>query len=133
VKTVTAVAGLTAGALISASLMAAGPAYAANGTCQDYTLNSPTPLHQYPTDTSTTVKQLPEGYAVTGSCRYYQHNDPDGQHWFMQVNYIGPGNNGGYGYIWVQKLFNGEYHDCYDNGNLLSISPSSPYCPLINY
>jgi hypothetical protein len=48
----------------------------------------------------------------------------------MQVNYIGPGNNGGFGYIWVQRLDFGSSHLCaYNNGSVYSIGSSA--CPLV--
>jgi hypothetical protein len=44
----------------------------------------------------------------------------------MQV-YMG----GGYGYVWVQRLDDGQHHFCVNNGNVESIA--SDYCPLENY
>jgi hypothetical protein len=56
----------------------------------------------------------------------------------MKVNYIGPDNNDGYGYIWVQRLDYGSEHNCkYYSGQEFSIGTPYAYyggiivpCPL---
>lgn len=115
-------AGLGVGAFATAT-----PALAANGPCYDITNSQPTPLHYSWSSTSQTVKFLNNGYTVTGTCNYIDNVNEN--HWYMQVNYIGPNNNGGYGYIWVQRLDYGSAHNCkYQSGQTFGIG--SAYCPL---
>src|SRR5579859_5546675 len=96
-------AGILAAGLGTGVTMATAPqALAANGPCFDTTRAQPTPLHFSPSASSRTVKFLPNDHLVTGSCIYWDNRSEN--RWYMQVNYIGPNNNGGYGYVWVQRL-----------------------------
>ena len=120
-------AGLAAGVSAGAAALSATPALAVNGPCYDITNAQPTPLHYSWSASSQTVKFLHNDYQVTGTCNYVDNTSEN--HWYMQVNYIGPGNNGGYGYIWVQRLDYGSGHNCkYNTGNIFPIG-SGP-CPL---
>lgn len=118
---------LAAGLGVAAMAATATPAFAANGPCYDITNAQPTPLHYTWNKNSQTVKFLNAGSTVTGTCAYV--NNVNENHWYMQVNYIGPDNNGGYGYIWVQRLDYGSGHNCkYQSGATFAIGSS--YCPL---
>jgi hypothetical protein len=111
---------LIAGVGIGVITGIAAPALAANGPCYDVTNSQPTSLHFDPSAASKTIKFLNKGHTVTGTCIYI--DNPNENHWYMQVNYIGPDNNGGYGYIWVQRLHYGSRHDCkYYSGQVFSI------------
>jgi hypothetical protein len=86
-------------------------------------------VHYLPSDDSSispTITDVSSGATVTGTCNY-DNNTSEGR-WYMQVNYIGPGNNGGYGYIWVQRLKKGSTHMCVKNGTPTSIGSGA--CPL---
>jgi len=127
---------LTAGLAGGVAAATAAPAFAANGPCYDVTSAQPTPLHFDPSDSSQTIKFLSDDYTVTGTCNYWDNTSEN--RWYMQVNYIGPGNNGGYGYIWVQRLDLGSGHYCaYDSGQVFSIGTYyAGYgvpCPLYSY
>lgn len=127
-------AALTAGSLtlgIAGTTVIAAPseAFAANGPCSDIVYDQPTPLHQYPSSDSTTLKFLDSGHNVTGNCKYiYNTTDPQPGTVFMMVNYIGPGNQGGWAYIAIQHLDYGYYSECVDNGGVYSIGSGT--CPL---
>lgn len=111
---------LAAGLSAGAAAAAATPALAANGPCYDVTNSQPTPLHFDPSASSKTIKFLNNDSTVTGTCNYVDNTSES--RWYMQVNYIGPGNNGGYGYIWVQRLDYGSGHNCkYYSGQMFSI------------
>ena len=116
---------------LGAMAVTATPAFAANGPCHDLTIAQPTPLHFNPSDSSPTVKFLPNQYTVTGSCAYL--NNLSENRWYMQVNYIGPNNNGGYGYIWVQRLNFGAMHLCDVSSEFNFFSIGSGTCPLYAY
>jgi hypothetical protein len=119
-----------AGLAVGATAATAMPAFAASGPCYDVTNSQPTPLHYVPSASSQTIKQIHNDYTVTGTCIYYDNVNEN--RWYMQVNYIGPGNDNGYGYIWVQRLDYGRGHNCkYNSGQVFSIGSS--YCPLYYY
>lgn len=121
------VTGLGVGVTAATAAIAASPASAANGPCYDFAIAQPTPVHFVPSEGSQTVKFLNSGSQVTGTCNYYDNTSEN--HWYMQVNYIGPGNNNGYGYIWVQRLSYGSGHNCrYNTGNTFPIGSGA--CPL---
>ena len=124
------IAALGGGVTATTTVLTAAPALAANGPCYDVTIANPTSLHQWPSYKSLTVKFLPSNHTVTGTCNYsYNHREG---YWFMMVNYIGPNNNNGYGYIWVQRLQYGRSHHCKkEYGALLAIGSSA--CPLYLY
>jgi hypothetical protein len=105
-------------------------ALAANGPCSDFTLASPTPLHPYPSSDRGTIKFLPAGHAVTGNCQYiFNSTDPAGSGFlWMRVNYIGPGNNHGFGYINTAKLAYGYHGLCYRAGVAYEITTASNMC-----
>jgi len=129
-KLVGAACALITGLGVGITAATAAPAFAANGPCYDVTNAQPTALHFDPSDSSQTVKFLNNDSTVTGTCIYYDNVNEN--RWYMQVNYIGPGNNGGYGYIWVQRLDYGQGHNCkYNSGQIFSIG--SGYCPLYTY
>ena len=110
---------------VGAAVSSATPALA-SGPCRDAAIAQPTPMHHNASDSSETVKFLNAGTAVSGTCTYIE-NDSE-QRWYMQVDYTGPGNNNGYGYIWIQRLSYGSQFQCEDGGNIFSIG--SVYCPL---
>src|SRR5260370_23022660 len=99
---------LMAGVGMGVTAGTAAPALAANGPCYDVTNSQPTPLHFDPSAASRTIKFLNKGHTVTGTCFYV--DNPNDNHWYMQVNYIGPDNNRGYGYISVQRLDHRSSH-----------------------
>lgn len=122
---------LAAGLGMGVTAATAAPALAANGHCFDTTRAQPTPLHFSPSASSPTVKFLPDSYLVTGNCVY---RDNLSEHrWYMQVNYIGPYNNDGYGYIWVQRLNFGSLHLCDLNSDFNLFPIGSRTCPLHAY
>lgn len=122
---------LAAGLGMGMTMATAAPALAANGPCWDTTRAQPTPLHFSPSASSPTVKFLPNSYLVTGNCVY---RDNLSEHrWYMQVNYIGPHNNHGYGYIWVQRLNFGSLHLCDLNSDFNLFLIGSSTCPLYAY
>jgi len=116
---------------VGATAVTATPALAANGPCFDTTNAQPTPLHFSPSESSPTVKYLPRSHQVTGSCVYWDNLSEN--RWYMQVNYIGPDNNGGYGYIWIQRLGFGSLHLCDLNSDLNLFPIGSGTCPLYVY
>jgi hypothetical protein len=122
---------LAAGLSMGVTAATAAPAIAANGPCFDTTSAQPTPLHFSPSASSPTVKFLPDGYLVTGNCAYW--DNPTENRWYMQVNYTGPNNNGGYGYIWVQRLNFGSLHLCDLNSDFNLFPIGSSACPLYTY
>jgi hypothetical protein len=113
---------LAAGLAVGASAFAATPALAANGPCTDVAIAQPTAVHWTTSEASQTVKFLNDGSIVTGPCDYI--NNTSENHWYMRVNYTGPNNNNGYGYIWVQRLYWGSVHQCDFDGTIYNI-PSS--------
>jgi hypothetical protein len=114
---------LAAGLGTGAAAATAAPAFAANGPCYDVTNSQPTPMHFYASASSKTIKFLNNGSTVTGTCDYFDNAGEN--RWYMRVNYIGPDNNGGYGYIWVQRLRYGSGHNCrYYSGQWFSIGTS---------
>jgi hypothetical protein len=80
------------------------------GPCYDYTKAQPTPVHYEPSDSTPTVEFKNAGEVVTGNCVYM--NNTSENRWYMKVNYNGHDNNGGFGYIWVQRLSFGSEHGC---------------------
>jgi hypothetical protein len=120
-----AAAALGVGSITGIGFATAGPASAAS-PCSDEAIAQPTPVHATPNDQSATIKFKNYGDIVAGPCNYWSHNDPDGQHWYMQVVLSG----GGYGYIWVQRLYYGEFHECDHDGSIQSIGSGN--CPLFN-
>ena len=124
-------AGLGVGATAATAALTAAPASAANGPCFDTTSAQPTPLHFSPSASSPTVKFLPNNYLVTGNCIYWDNLSEN--RWYMQVNYIGPNNDGGYGYIWVQRLNFGSLHLCDLNTDFNFFQIGSSTCPLYAY
>lgn len=121
-------AGLGTGVVATA---AAPQALAANGPCFDETNAQPTPVHSEPSKSSRTVQFLPYLHIVTGNCIYRDNLSEN--RLYMQVNYIGPGNNGGYGYIWVQRLDFGTLHLCDLNTDFNLFPIGSRTCPLFAY
>jgi hypothetical protein len=124
------IAGLGVGATAATTALTAASASAANGPCVDITNAQPTPLHFDPSASSPTVKFLNSNYLVTGNCNYRDNLSEN--RWYMQVNYIGPNNNGGYGYIWVQRLDYGSEHLCALN-DFFTYPIGSGTCPLYQY
>ena len=110
---------LAAGLSVGATTFAATPALAANGPCTDVATAQPTAVHWGASASTMTVKFLNDGDIVTGPCDYI--NNPSENHWYMRVNYIGPNNNNGYGYIWVQRLYFGSAHECDFDGTVYAI------------
>jgi hypothetical protein len=130
IKLVGAACALATGLGVGVTAVTAVPAFAANGPCYDVTNSQPTPLHYVPSASSQTIKQLSNNDTVTGTCIFYDNVNEN--RWYMQVNYIGPGNDNGYGYIWVQRLDYGKGHTCkYNSGQVFSIG--SDYCPIYTY
>jgi hypothetical protein len=121
---------LCLGVAVVSTVATAGSAAAANGPCVDWAQAQPTPVHSYASANAPTAKFLNENAEVTGTCHYFYDVD-GGPDWFMQVNYTGPGNTDGYGYIWVQRLQWGSSHQCYDtNAYPFAQKIGSSYCPL---
>ncbi len=118
---------LAAGLGVGVTVATATPAFAAAGSCQDWAIAQPTPVHYYPWDSSPTVEFLNSGAHVTGIC-YFLDNITENR-WYMQVYYSGPGNDAGYGFIWVQRLSLGSEHICVI-GNGATYYIGSSECPL---
>ena len=72
-------------------------------------------------------KQLP------GNWQLRLPGQPQRNRWYMQVNYIGPNNNRGYGYIWVQRLNFGSLHLCDLNSDFDLFPIGRSTCPLRAY
>jgi hypothetical protein len=136
VRSVSLACAVAAGLGLGGTAVTAAPARAANGPCYDITNSQPTALHFDPSGSSKTIKFLGNKHAVTGTCNYIDNTREN--HWYMQVNYIGPDNNGGYGYIWVRRLAYGARHNCkYYSGQAFSVGAyyggyGTP-CPLYGF
>jgi hypothetical protein len=112
-------------ALITGAGLTAAPALAATTSypCTDITLNSPTPMHSNYTDTSSTVKQVPVGETIGSYCQYI--NNTYESRWYMQSYYDGLS-----GWIWVQKLYYGQSHECFRTIGEATPPIGSNLCPL---
>lgn len=119
---------LVAGGAVATYLVGVGNP----SVCTDLTGVSSAQVYYHPADTSQIITVLGGiGQKVTGTCVYYDRQDPSGDHWYMRVNYDGPDNDDGSGYIWVQQLDIGNEHHCDFGGVIKSIGSAS--CPLDSY
>jgi hypothetical protein len=112
---------LAAGAAVGGA--SAAPALATVYPCADWAYAQPTPMHTWYTDSSPSEYLLNAGTEVGSNCDYF-NNTSEGR-WYMAAWY-----DGTLGYIWVQRLDYGRYHECYLTHNQTTTSIGSNLCPL---